>query len=68
MTWVWKHLAPYVSATTAIEISGISAEELYDILHQGALDRLKWVEAVIFSEEIDDEEKVHTIQSWLLEE
>lgn len=66
MNWVWKRLAPFVRTTTEVEITGISEEQLRDSLNQEALRRLSQIEAVIFSEELDSEEKVQTIQDSFL--
>lgn len=66
MNWVWRRLAPFVRTTMAVEIKGISEEQLQDILHQEALRRLRWIEAVVFNEEISDEEKVQVIQGKFL--
>ncbi len=68
MNWVWRRLAPFVRTTMAVEIKGISEEQLQDILHQEALHRLRWIEAVVFNEEISDEEKVQVIQGEFLKD
>lgn len=66
MNWVWKRLAPFVRTTTTVEITGISEGQLRDSLNQEALRRLDQIEAVVFSEELDSEEKVKTIQDSFL--
>lgn len=68
MDWVWKRLAPFVRAAMTIELTGVSEEQLRGILEQEALRRLSWVEAVVFSEEISNEEKVQVIQNRFLED
>lgn len=68
MNWVWRRLAPFVRTTIAVEIKGISEEQLHDILHREALRRLRWIEAVVFNEEINDEDKVQMIQSEYLKD
>lgn len=69
MEWVWKRLAHYVARTKLnIEFTGISEEGLATALRQEALNRLKWVELVLFSDELNDREKVKTLQDRFLAE
>lgn len=68
MHWVWRRLAPYVRTTTTIELTGISEEQLRDIFRQEALRRLRWIETVIFNEEISDTDKVQVIQTAFLKD
>lgn len=68
MNWVWRRLAPFVRTAMTIEITGISEEQLRDVLRQEALRRLDWVETVIFDEEISNEDKVQVIQSEFLKD
>ena len=68
MEWVWKRLAPYVRARTSLEIVGITEEALASALHDGAVERLKWVETVVFCNEMEDEEKIAVLKEWFLED
>lgn len=68
MEWVWKRLAPYVRARTSLEIVGITEEALAFALHDGAVERLKWVETVVFCNEMEDEEKIAVLKEWFLED
>lgn len=69
MEWIWRHLAHYVGRTKMqIEFKGISGEVLEAALRQEALNRLQWVELIIFSEEIDDRQKIEMLQQWFLAE
>lgn len=68
MDWVWKRLAPYVRAHTSLEIVGITEEALTSALHDGALERLKWVETVVFCDAMEDKEKIAALQEWFLKE
>lgn len=69
MEWIWRRLAHYVGRTKLqIEFKGISGEALDKMLRQEALARLKWVEQVIFSEELDDRQKIEMLQQWFLAE
>lgn len=68
LEWVWKRLAPHVRACTSLEIVGITEEALTSALHDGALERLKWVETVVFCDEMEDKEKVVALQKWFLEQ
>lgn len=68
MEWMWKRLSHYVKRTKMqVEFDGISAEALSATLRQEALKRLEWVEMMVFSEEISDQEKIKTFQDWFLE-
>ncbi len=67
MEWMWKRLAHYVGrAKLQVEFEGISEEALTTMLRQEAVKRLEWVEQVVFSEELDDQEKIKTLQEWFL--
>lgn len=67
MDWVWRRLASYVGHTkTQIEFSGISEDVLAAALRQEALNRLTYVETIVFSEEIEDAEKITTLKEWFL--
>lgn len=69
MEWIWKRLAHHVARKKLeIEFTGITGEELTTALRQEALNRLRWVELVIFSDEIDDHEKVESLRAWFLAE
>lgn len=69
MEWIWKRLAHHVARKKLeIEFTGITGEELTTALRQEALNRLRWVEQVIFSDEIDDHEKVESLRAWFLAE
>lgn len=69
MQWIWKRLAHYVRRTTLqIEFEGISEEALETMLRQEALNRLRWVEQMVFNEELDDKEKIEALQQWFLAE
>lgn len=69
MEWIWKRLARHVArAKLTVEFEGLSEEGLASALRQEALNRLRWVEQVIFSDEIDDHEKVETLRAWFLAE
>lgn len=69
MEWIWKRLAHHVARKKLeIEFTGITGEELTTVLRQEALNRLRWVELVIFSDEIDDHEKVESLRAWFLAE
>lgn len=69
MEWIWKRLAHHVARKKLeIEFTGITGEELTTALRQEALNRLRWVEQVIFSDEIDDHEKVESLRAWFLVE
>lgn len=69
MDWIWKRLAHYVGRTKLqIEFKGISEEALEKMLRQDALNRLQWVELVVFSEELNDRQKIEMLQQWFLRE
>lgn len=69
MEWIWKRLAHHVARKKLeIEFTGITGEELTTALRQEALNRLRWVELVIFSDEIDDHKKVESLRAWFLAE
>lgn len=69
MEWIWKRLAHHVARKKLeIEFTGITGEELTTALRQEALNRLRWAELVIFSDEIDDHEKVESLRAWFLAE
>lgn len=68
MDWVWRRLAHYMRAKTVVEFSGITTEELQVVLCQESLRRLKWAEEIVFTEELNSEEKVETLQAWFLEQ
>lgn len=69
MDWIWKRLAYYVGQTKMqIEFEGISEEVLTVALRQEALNRLQWVEQVVFNEEADDRKKIEILQQWFLAE
>lgn len=66
MEWVWKRLAPHIRARTSLELVGITEEALTSALHDGALERLRWVETVVFCDEMEDEEKIAALKEWFL--
>lgn len=69
MEWIWKRLAHHVARKKLeIEFTGISEEGLTAALRQEALNRLRWVEQVVFSDESDDHEKVEALREWFLTE
>ena len=51
-----------------IDFKGISGEVLEATLRQEALNRLQWVELIIFGEELDDRQKIEMLQQWFLAE
>lgn len=66
MDWIWKRLAYHVRRVkTQIEFQGISEEALSAALRQEALRRLEWVEWILYSEELDDEQKIEALQNCL---
>lgn len=68
MEWIWKRLSRYVGqAKLQVEFNGITRESLEALLHQEALERLRRVQLVLFSEELDDQQKVETLQQYFLE-
>ncbi len=69
MEWIWKKLARHVRRMrTVIEFEGLSEEGLAAALHQESVRRLKHVEAVVFSEEISEGEKIGVLKEWFLAE
>lgn len=66
MEWVWRRLASYMRARTSLEIVGITEEALASVLHDEALERLRWVETVAFCDEMEDEEKIEALKEWFL--
>ncbi len=55
-------------AKTVLEFSGITAEVLQAVLCQESLRRLQWAEELVFTEELNSEEKVQALQAWFLEQ
>lgn len=68
MDWMWRRLAGHVRAKTQVEWIGISAEELAAALRQTAIRRLEYVEAIVFNEEIEEDQKIGLLEAWFLEE
>lgn len=68
MDWMWRRLAQYMRSKTVLELSGITTEELQAVLCQESLRRLKWAEELVFTEELNSEEKIQTLQTWFLEQ
>lgn len=69
MEWIWKRLARHVGRMrTVIEFEGLSEEALTAALHQESVRRLNHVEAIVFSDEIEEDEKLNALKEWFLEE
>lgn len=68
MRWFWRFIAQYLRATVTVELVGITEDTLRETLHSEAMERLKEVEGILFSEEIPDEEKLSVLQSRFLAE
>lgn len=69
MDWIWKRLAYHVGRVkTQVEFQGISEEALSAALRQEALRRLEWIEWILSSEELDDEQKIEALQNCLSSE
>lgn len=69
MDWIWQKLARHVGRiNTQVEFEGLSEEGLTAALRQEAVRRLKHVEAIVFSEEISEDEKIGVLKEWFLAE
>lgn len=64
MVFPWRLLANYMRATTQFELTGITPEELQNLLREEGRQRLLFVESIIFDEEMTSEEKVKTLTEW----
>lgn len=69
MEWIWKKLARHVGRMkTVIEFEGLSEEGLAAALHQESVRRLKHIEAIVFSDEIEEGKKLNALKEWFLAE
>ncbi len=67
MNWPQRFIAQYLRrAQLVVEFQGITEEGLGAALEQEAIKRLDWVEALVFSEESTDREKIAALQQWFL--
>lgn len=67
MNWIWRRLASHVRrVNTQVEFLGISEDALTRALRQEALYHLTQIEAVVFCDEMDEKEKIETLQEWFL--
>lgn len=67
MNWKLQQVAHYLGPVRLqVEFQGISEEGFQAAFRQEALRRLDWVEAVIFSEELTDQQKIQTLQQEFL--
>lgn len=64
MNWIWKRLASYVQVKTQVEFEGISEQALEKALRQEAILRLQYVEAVVFSDETEEKERIRALKAW----
>lgn len=64
MDYAWKLLNKYIHAKTQFELTGITPEELQNLIFEEGRQRLLFVERIVFCEEMTSGEKIETLMEW----